>query len=418
MMRDFWPDQALRVAFFPDCYTEVDGVANTSRQYEAFAMRRDLPFLTVFGGHSNCDQAVRSARRIQLRRGPMGFALDRQHDFDLAFLRHCGAIERAVREFNADIVHITGPSDVGILGALVAHRLRLPLAASWHTNLHEYAQRRAASRLLWLPPRLGAFFGDAIRESALRATLRYYHIAQILFAPNQELIELLEKGTNKPCFLMQRGVDTDLFDPARRNRASGEFVIGYVGRLAVEKNVRLLADLERALIRAGALNFRFLIVGQGAEQPWLRANLEHAEFAGVLTGEALGRAYANMDALVFPSRTDTYGNVVLEALASGVPAIVSDNGGPRFVIRPGENGFIAADLPGFVSRVRTLMQNPELLAGMRTSARAHAQSASWDRVFESVYAGYERGLRNGSLAGKRIRPRRPSRVYADAAPLR
>src|SRR4029077_7832957 len=168
-------------------------------------------------------------------------------------------------------------------------------------------------------------------------TLRYYHIAEILFAPNQELIQLLEKGTNKPCFLMQRGVDTVQFDPARRDRSESEFVIGYVGRLTVEKNVRLLADLERELVRAGIVNFRFLIVGQGAGEPWLRANLWRAELPGVLTGDALGRAYANMDAFVFPSRTDTYGNVVLEALASGVPAIVSDSGGgPPAAFSPGK----------------------------------------------------------------------------------
>jgi phosphatidylinositol alpha 1,6-mannosyltransferase len=122
--------------------------------------------------------------------------------------------------------------------------------------------------------------------------------------------------------------------------------------------------------------------------------------------------YQEVDGVANTSRQyDTYGNVVLEALASGVPAIVSDSGGPRFVIRPGENGFIAADLQGFVSRVRNLMQNPPLLAAMRTAARAQALSASWDAVFESVYAGYERGLRNGSLAGKKVRPRAlPGRV--------
>ena len=264
MTRDSLNDEALRIAFFPDCYQEVDGVANTSRQYEAFAIRRGLPFLTVYGGDENREETVGSVRRIQRKRGRIAFPFDKKHDFDLNFLRHCDAVEKTVREFNPDIVHITGPNDVGILGTLIAHRLRLPLAASWHTNLHQYAQRRAESLLFWLPRRVAEFLGASIREASLRATLRYYHIAEILFAPNQELIRLLEKGTSKPCFLMQRGVDTVLFDPALRDRTDTTFVIGYVGRLTVEKNVRLLADLERELIRAGAVNFRFLIVGQGS----------------------------------------------------------------------------------------------------------------------------------------------------------
>jgi len=410
-------EQHLRVAFFPDCYHELDGVANTSRQYEAFAIRRGLPFLTVHGGPCDRVEKAGSVTRMQLGRGPLCFAVDKKHDFDLAFLRHCDRVETAVRAFNPDVVHITGPSDVGILGTLIAHRLRVPLAASWHTNVHQYAEQRAASLLGWLPARIWGPLGESIREASLRATLRYYHIAQILFAPNQELIDLLEKGTRKPCYRMQRGVDTTLFDPARRDRADDTFVIGYVGRLTVEKNVRLLVELERELLRAGIRNFRFLMVGQGAEEPWLRANLRRAEFPGVLAGDTLGRAYANMDVFVFPSRTDTYGNVVLEALASGVPAVVSDSGGPRFVLRSGENGYVAADLHGFVSRVRGLIDHPAELAAMRVSARIHVLTASWDNVFESVYAGYERGLRNSSGAGKRIRLRPAARAWTGAARL-
>jgi glycosyltransferase involved in cell wall biosynthesis len=109
-----------------------------------------------------------------------------------------------------------------------------------------------------------------------------------------------------------------------------------------------------------------------------------------------------MDLFVFPSRTDTYGNVVLEALASGVPALVTDSGGPRFVIRPEKTGFVARDLGEFMARIQNLIRQPGQLATMRESARTHAMNASWDAVFESVYAGYERGLKNGSAAGKRI----------------
>ncbi len=154
---------------------------------------------------------------------------------------------------------------------------------------------------------------------------------------------MIEKGAGKACYPMHRGVDTDLFNPRRRDRGDDTFVIGYVGRLTVEKNIRELVELERRLIQEGLSNFRFLIVGQGAEESWLRANMKKADFTGVLRGEELARAYANMDIFAFPSRTDTYGNVVLEALASGVPAVVTDSGGPRFIVRDGETGFVARD---------------------------------------------------------------------------
>lgn len=382
----------MRVAFFPDAYHEIDGVANTARQFESFAARRALPFLTIFGGTRDRVEEGELATSVECRRGPIGFHLDKKHDFDLAFWRHYQRAEDAVRKFRPDVLHITGPSDVGQLGALVAHRLRIPLAASWHTNLHEYAEQRGAGLFWFLPEALRKKSGTALRHASLRALFRFYKIARILFAPNPELIAFLEKGTGKHCFPMYRGVDTVLFDPRRRTRNSNEFVIGYVGRLTVEKNIRLLIELEGALVRAGLTNFRFLIVGQGAEEPWLRACMRWADFTGVLKGEALAQAYANMDVFVFPSCTDTYGNVVLEALASGVPAIVTDKGGPRFIVTPGETGFVAHGLQEFVYFIQNLATAPEKRATMGSAARACALNTSWDHIFETVYEGYEKGL--------------------------
>jgi glycosyltransferase involved in cell wall biosynthesis len=226
-----------------------------------------------------------------------------------------------------------------------------------------------------------------------------------LFAPNRELVELVEKGTGKPCYPMYRGVDTTLFDPARRVRNDHGFVIGYVGRLTVEKNIHFLAELEKALLDAGLANFRFLIVGQGAEEAWLKSNMRQATFTGVLKGEALATAYANMDVFAFPSRTDTYGNVVLEALASGVPAVVTDGGGPQFIVRQEETGFIACDLRDFVTLIRNLAMSSTRLEAMRVSARSQAMKASWDAVFDSVYSIYDRSLRSCAAAGKKIRMR-------------
>lgn len=398
-------DSGIRVAFFPDCYHEIDGVANTVRQFEAFALRRELPVLIVHGGAEDETQRTGSVSRITHRRGPFGFALDKKHDFDVAFWRYLTPVENAVREFDPDIIHITGPSDVGQLGVAIAHRLRIPLAASWHTNVHEYAEQRARSMLSFLPTNFRDGMGKTICGASLRATLRFYRIAQVLFAPNRELIELIEKGTRKPCYPMYRGVDTSLFDPVRRVRHDDGFVIGYTGRLTVEKNIHFLAELEQGLIDSGMTNFRFLVVGQGAEEAWLKANMRHATFTGVLRGEALATAYANMDVFAFPSRTDTYGNVVLEALASGVPAVVTNGGGPQFIVRHEETGFIAHDREEFVTSIRALANQPARLQSMRAAARAHAMTASWDSVFESVYSAYDRTLRNCTAAGKKIRMR-------------
>jgi glycosyltransferase involved in cell wall biosynthesis len=398
--------QFPRVAFFPDAYHEIDGVAHTARQFEAFAARRNLSFFTIHGSEENGRQYEGPVLRMACRRGRVGFPLDKKHRFDLLFWRHMHQVEEDVRRFRPDIVHITGPSDVGQMAALIAHRLGVPLAASWHTNLHEYAEQRAA---VLLPRGLRLRLGPAIRQASLHAIFRFYKLARVLFAPNQELMDLLEAGTGKPCYPMRRGVDTTLFDPVRRDRQDDQFVIGYVGRLTVEKNIRYLAELEQALERAGMTNFHFSIVGQGAEENWLRSAMHHADFAGVLKGEALARAYANMDVFVFPSHTDTFGNVVLEALASGVPAVVTNHGGPKFIVTHGETGFVAHSAQEFVDHILQLATAPDRLRQMRAAARTSAAFASWDNVFEAVYAGYERGLRNRAAVGKDLRvPSRPS----------
>jgi glycosyltransferase involved in cell wall biosynthesis len=189
---------------------------------------------------------------------------------------------------------------------------------------------------------------------------------------------------------MPRGVDAELFDPAkrRRNPEDKEFVLGFVGRLSVEKNVTLLAQIQQELEQMGVTNFRFLIVGQGSAQDWLRERLPRAEFTGVLRGEKLARAYAGMDLFVFPSHTDTFGNVVLEALASGVPAIVTPDGGPATIVRDGETGRIVPDA-GFAAAIAAVFADPARHAAMRRAARSYALTMSWDSVFEGVYAAYE-----------------------------
>jgi glycosyltransferase involved in cell wall biosynthesis len=156
----------------------------------------------------------------------------------------------------------------------------------------------------------------------------------------------------------------------------------------VEKNVALLARVQEELERLGHRSFRFMIVGHGSEEAWLRERLPRAEFTGVLRGEALSAAYASMDLFIFPSHTDTFGNVVLEAMASGVPAIVTPDGGPCTIVRDGETGRVVPD-EEFAAAVSAVLHDPVKHAAMREAARAYALTASWDSVFEGVYAGYE-----------------------------
>jgi glycosyltransferase involved in cell wall biosynthesis len=380
-----------RVAYFPDSFHEVNGVAHTSRHFEAFARRRNLPFLCVRAGdRTKAILEDGNLWTLELPRGFLSFALEKDLRFDPAFLRHIPLIGEVLERFQPDLIHITGPSEVGMLGAGLARYLKLPLAASWHTNVHEYLARRSSWFLRLLPEQHSVATGQKIEDLTMAAAARFYSVAQVLFAPNPELCALLERTTRRPCHLMPRGVDAELFDAFKRKRnpEDRDQVLGFVGRLSVEKNVTLLADVQAELERMGHKSFRFLIVGHGAEEGWLRERLPRAVFAGVLKGEALAEAYASMDLFVFPSHTDTFGNVVLEALASGVPAIVTPNGGPPTIVRDGVTGRIVPDAE-FASAAAGVLADPVKHAAMRLAARRYALTMSWDSVFEGVYAAYE-----------------------------
>jgi glycosyltransferase involved in cell wall biosynthesis len=388
-----------RVAYFPDAFHEINGVAHTSRHFEAFARRRSLPFLCVRAGPTDGASKDGPVRTLELPRSAFSFPIEKDLRFDLAYWRHLPRILADTRHFRPDILHITGPSELGFIGAWIAHHLCVPLVASWHTNVHEYAATRSAwfTRLFGGP---GPRVSRQIESAALWGSALYYKQARVLFAPNAELCALLERATGRPCHLMTRGVDTEAFSPVYRDRRPDDtdFVLGFVGRLSIEKNVALLFTIEQQLRRQGTGNFRFLIVGHGGEEAWLRERLQRAEFTGVLRGADLSRAYANMDAFVFPSHTDTFGNVVLEALASGVPSIVTPDGGPSRIVRDGDTGYIRADQE-FAAVITMLASNTAVHAAMRNRARQYALSASWDAVFESIYARYDAVLaanRNGA----------------------
>lgn len=380
--------EQLRIAYFPDSYLEVNGVAMTSNRLTRFVRKKGFPFLCVYAGKTTKITQDDNFTDVSLKRSPLSFTVDEDLKYDPFFQRHVWLVRRELEKFRPDVFHITGLNDVSIIGAYLAWKMDVALLGSWHTNLHEYAARRLRKTLRFLPKRLCHSFTDFLERRILDGAKLYYQMPQILLAPNKELIEMLEEGTGRTVHLMIRGVDTEIFSPEKRTVTDGVLRIGFVGRLRAEKNVRLLAELEQALLDAGKNNFKFLIVGEGDERAWLEKNMKTAELTGFLQGEQLSEAYANMDIFVFPSETDAFGNVPQEAMASAVPAIVTDKGGPKFIVIEGKTGFIAKNLEEFVGLTIELMDNPEKLAEMKNQSLEFAQKRSWDSVFEGVYDAY------------------------------
>jgi glycosyltransferase involved in cell wall biosynthesis len=377
-----------RVALFADTFHEVNGAARTCREFHSFARRRQIPFFCVRWGPAPGVSGEGPVRTLELARSRWAFPVDPDLRFDPWLMRQIEPIEAELQDFRPDYIHVTSPGDLGIIGAILAARLHTPLAASWHTNLHEFAARRVAGMLECAPRGLRTSAARVVEEFVMDRVCWFFARSSVIFAPNPELAILLRRRTGKPVFPMGRGIDTDLFHPSRRVRNDADLVVGFVGRLMPEKNLRLLARVERALRAAGLANVRFQITGAGSERHWLERNLARATFTGVLVGQGLARAYADMDIFAFPSRTDTFGNVVQEALASGVPAVVTDGGGPRFIVRDAETGFVASSDEEFCDCVVALARDEPLRRRMALAARRQVEKQSWDSVFDEVYEGY------------------------------
>jgi phosphatidylinositol alpha 1,6-mannosyltransferase len=383
------PKQPPRVALFADTFHEINGAANVIRRLTDFAQNNNYPFLCVRSGRKTSFERYGSSSVLELKRSVCSVPIDGELKYDPLLWRYRKMVREKLEEFKPDVIHVTGLNDVSQLGFYFTHYMSIPGVASWHTNTHEYAASRLINVLPWLSEKNRAAIKNKVETAVMRGLMKLHFLSQVQLAPNEELVAEIERMTRRPSFLMSRGVDLEKFHPDKRRREDKTFSLGYVGRLRPEKNICFFARVEQALKAARINNYKFIFVGEGSEDKWLEKNLENVELTGVLHGGDLARAYANMDLFLFPSQTDAFGNVVLEAMASGVPAVVMPEGGPKFLIEHEKNGFVAKDEEDFLQTIVNLVKEPERLIKMRCAARRAAVCRSWKRVFESVYEKYE-----------------------------
>jgi phosphatidylinositol alpha 1,6-mannosyltransferase len=377
-----------RVALFCETFHEINGVALTARQLVAYAQRHNFPLLAVHGGKTPGAREEGSVRRVELKRAWASIGIERDLQYDFFFWRYARVIREELRKFKPDVIHITSPGELGQLGVYLSRELGIPLVASWHTNFHQFAARRLQKLIGFLPKNTTGRMVSWAQDRGLRILLWFYRFAAVTLAPTMPQVEWLEKELRRPSFLMPRGVDSEQFHPKQRTVNDGTLRLGFVGRVTPEKGVRLLYEIEHALLANGFRDFRIVVVGDGSEVKWLQRRLKHGVFTGVLRGDDLARAYANMDVFVFPSRTDTFGNVVQEAAASQVPAVVTNEGGPRHLVVAGLTGYVAENNAQFVERVLELARDPALRHRMGMAAREKASGVSWDAAFDLTYAAY------------------------------
>jgi phosphatidylinositol alpha 1,6-mannosyltransferase len=379
----------LRVAFFTESLLPlVDGVSMTLDQL-FHALERDGVAFRVFAPFVP-DHHVSWAHHV---RGVRSFAFPLYRDYRVS-LPGGRALAAELDEFAPDIVHVVSPTPNAVWAQSWARSRGIPVVATFHTHFVSYFPYYRLHGLQWLGWRL----------------LRWFHgRCAATYAPSASIVRELAAHGVPNVRLWSRGVDTQRFSPvwrdaelrARAGAHAGRPLVLTVSRLVREKDLADLVRVDRELRRRG-VDVGVVLVGDGPMRRRLERDLPHACFAGHQSGQALARWYASADIFLFPSTTETFANVVQEAMASGVPAVVVDRGGPPGVIDPGHSGLVARahDEQEMADCVQRLVEDAALRRAMGHAARRQALTRSWDVVTADLIAEYHR---IGRVSGERLR---------------
>ncbi|MBN1782879.1 glycosyltransferase family 1 protein [bacterium] len=324
------------------------------------------------------DESVEWTRKV--RKVPsVPFAL---YDYYRMGLPYFEGIFQELDAFRPDLVHIVSQTLLGCYGLKYAHKRRLPIVSSYHTHFVQYM----------------SYYGLDMLADVGWHYLRWFHNqCQCTYAPSPSTVAELQNEGIGSVELWQRGIELDLFSPEKRSDAlrnsvtsSGEPILLFVGRLVREKDLNDLIDANQLLKERG-FRFKQVIIGDGPMRQELEQELPDAHFTGFLAGEELAVWYASSDLFVFPSTTETFGNVILEAFASGIPAVGVDKGGVADIITSGVDGMIAlANNPGdFAEKIAFFLKDSNMSRHFGRDARFTAQKYRWDTINRKLLESYQ-----------------------------
>ena len=376
----------LRVAHFTDTFAEINGVALTIQQQIELAKKygKDMTCVTC-----NAGPLMPGAKNFQ----PVGsFAMPEYPELTLAYPPFLKMLAWCFEQ-DFDCILTATPGPMGLAGLAIARILKIPVYGTYHTAFPQYVR---------------LFTEDtSMEEAAWRYMRWFYGQMDAIYAPSQSTaVELAAHGINRDMIVVHpRGVDAERFQPGHRNGffdalgLSRNFKLLYVGRVSREKSLDVLAEAFR-IVHAHRPDIRLVIVGDGPYLEEMRAQLDGLPvvFTGYLKGQKLAEAYAGADLFVFPSATDTFGNVVLEAQASGLPVVVTSSGGPREAMQPGRTGLVVPphDARALALAVLELALDRDRLGRMSRAARRLAANTSFDQAFLKTWDIYEQVLRQGA----------------------
>lgn len=375
----------MRIALFSETYLpQRNGVALVLGRLVRHLVAHGHEVLVATAAEPGNEARVGAhAPAVGIVRVP-GIPLPRYPDLRVA-LPFSSRAEQAVRAFRPDVIHLVTEYSLGLIGLRTARRHGVPTVASFHTNIPRY-----------LP-----YYGFGWASEVTWRYLRWFHNqARVTLCPSETVRAILLDRGFRHVRIWSRGVDVERFTPTlrsvqlrQRHGPPDAVHLLYVGRLTPEKDLPILFDAFRRIRETRPeLAVHLVLAGDGAYSPKMRVQAPAGvTFAGYVEGERLRATYASADVFVFPSRTETLGNVVLEALSSGLPVVAVAEGGVLENVQDGVNGLLCppGDAAAFGRRIAEIVEQPALRQRLARNARAWAEQRTWERAFEPLLRAYE-----------------------------
>ncbi|GAX88868.1 glycosyltransferase family 4 protein [Effusibacillus lacus] len=368
----------MRIALFTDTFApQVNGVTMTLNRLVNYWERKGIEFL-VFAP----DDAERVEDTDHIRR-VLSFPFPLYPECRIPLSRYA-KIEKQLLEFKPDLLHLVTPFTLGLIGLRFGQRHNVPMVASYHTNFDQYLD----------------YYRLSFLKKMLWSYLNWFHSnCERTYCPSSATKEILEANGIPNVEIWSRGIDASRYQPQNRNPHIREkygiddskLLLLYVGRMAPEKDIDILLESFHSLPQDVADRVHLMMVGDGPLMSKIQQQQETSiTWTGFLRGRELAEMYASCDLFVFPSSTETFGNVALEAMASGLPVVGVEAGGVLDIVTHMKNGLLchARSVESFREGIALLVRNDNLRLQMAHFARIQAVRRDWDSVFDRLAKSY------------------------------
>lgn len=375
----------IRVAFFSDILMrDFDGANKTMFQL-IDRIPEDYTYM-FFCGMSSQNNAKHAVKEVPT------FTIPANNTYKVALPNlYKSELKASLAMFRPDVIHIATPSSLGFFALNYAKKHGIPVLSVYHTHFISYIKYYLKN----LP-----FLINFTESVIARTYRRFYNKCDVTYVPTRQIAhELVKSGVSAENFkLWQRGINTSLFSPEKRERTFMLRVTGndyptllFVSRLVWEKNLATLFEIYDRVQELG-LKVNFLVAGDGVAEKAARARMRKAFFLGRLAHESLATVYASSDIFIFPSISEAYGNVVIEAMASGCVPVIARGGGSQALVDDGVTGFLCEpnEADAYIDKIQVLLTNHSLRKKMRAAGLKFTSTLSWENLSNEYFDDIER----------------------------